>query len=187
VGLARPTAAALLVVAAFSRHDAALDWARRRLESAHGLVALTSDPFVFDQTSYYEVSMGAGLRKVLWAFERLIDPATLPELKHATNALEQELAGLRTYPEARPLNLDPGYLVAGKFLLATTKDQAHRVYLRDGIFAEVTLHFQAGTFRPWPWTYADYRLDGVIAFLNVARERYRAALAAAAPADGATT
>ena len=42
-------------------------------------------------------------------------------------------------------------------------------------------------FEPWPWTYADYRLEGVIAFLNEARERYRAALAAAAPADGATT
>ena len=53
--------------------------------------------------------------------------------------------------------LHPGVLALGKFLLATTKDQAHRVYLRDGIFAEVTLRFQDGAFRPWPWTYADYR------------------------------
>jgi hypothetical protein len=187
VGRPRSAADALLVVAAFSRHEAALDWARRRLESSHGPVALASEPFVFDQTSYYESSMGAGLRKVLWAFGDLFDPATLPEMKLATNALEHELAEQRIYPEARPLNLDPGYLVLGKFLLATTKDQAHRVYLRDGIFAEVTLHFQAGTFRAWPWTYADYRLDHVIAFLNSARERYRTALAAQLSADEAST
>jgi hypothetical protein len=177
----------LLVVAAFSRHDDALDWARQRLESSYGPVALVSEPFAFDQTRYYESSMGAGLRKVLWAFANLIEPATLPDVKIVTNALEQELAQQRTYSEARPLNLDPGYLVLGKFLLATTKDQAHRVYLRDGIFAEVTLHFQAGSFRPWPWTYADYRLDHVIEFLNSARERYRAALAEQATADEAPT
>jgi hypothetical protein len=61
----------------------------------------------------------------------------------------------------------------GKFLLASTKDQAHRIYLREGIFAEVTLRFQAGAYEPWPWTYADYRLDEVRAFLKKAREFYR--------------
>jgi hypothetical protein len=175
VATPRPAADALLVVAAFSRHPDALEWARRRLEAEHGPVALASEPFLFDQTAYYEKSMGAGLSKVLWAFRDLIDPARLPDLKLATNALEQELAAQHQYPEARPINLDPGYLVAGKFLLATTKDQAHRVYLRDGIFAEVTLQFQSGSFRPWPWTYADYRLDQVVAFLNAARAFYRAA------------
>jgi hypothetical protein len=124
-------------------------------------------------TRYYEPAMGAGLRKVLWAFAQRIDPARLADIKLASNALEDELAAQGLYPEARPLNLDPGYLVLGKFVLATTKDQAHRLYLRDGIFAEVTLHYQAGAFRPWPWTYADYRLDEVLAFLEVAREYYK--------------
>ena len=91
-------------------------------------------------------------------------------------ALEQELAGQRTYPEARPLNLDPGYLVLGKFLLATTKDQQHRIYLRDGIFAEVTLRFQAGAWEPWPWTYADYREEAVRAALKEMRDLYRQSL-----------
>jgi hypothetical protein len=60
--------------------------------------------------------------------------------------------------------------------LATTKDQAHRIYLRDGIFAEVTLRFQAGAFEPWPWTYADYREDFVREFLREARTYYRSRL-----------
>jgi hypothetical protein len=168
----RPVAGVLLVVAAFSRHADALAWARARLEEAYGPVVLASAPYVFDQTSYYEASMGADLRKVLWAFGTLIDPGRMPDVKHASNALEQALAEQRRYPEARPVNLDPGYLTLGKFVLATTKDQAHRLYLRDGIFAEVTLHYQAGRYRPWPWTYADYRLEEVIAFLGSAREYY---------------
>lgn len=179
----RPAVDALLVVAAFSRHLDALAWARQRLESHHGPVALASEPFVFDQTSYYEPTMGRDLHKILLAFRDRIDPGRLPEIKLATNAIEQELAQQRKYPEPRPINLDPGYLVAGKFLLATTKDQAHRVYLRDGIFAEVTLHFQAGSFRPWPWTYADYRLEHLIDFLNAARRWYRSAIDPQHPAS----
>ena len=180
----RPVAGVLLVVAAFARHAAALDWARARLEEAHGPIALASEPYPFDQTRYYEPSMGSELRKVLWAFREPIDPGRLADLKHASNALEETLAGLGSYPEARPVNLDPGYLTLGKLVLATTKDQAHRLYLRDGIFAEVTLHYQAGAFRPWPWTYADYRLEEVIAFLGSAREYYRGAVSGQRSTDG---
>lgn len=175
----RPHSPALLVVAAFSRHDDAFATAREAMERAFGPVALASEPFPFDQTAYYEPTMGPLLRKRLWAFHDLVAPDRLPELKHHTNALEASIAATGVYPESRPINLDPGYLVLGKFLLATTKDQAHRVYLRDGIFAEVTLHYHAGAFHPWPWTYADYRLPEVLAFLEEARTFYRARLAAA--------
>jgi hypothetical protein len=167
----RPPVPVLLVVAAFSRHVTLLEQARTALEGLYGPVGRTSAVYAFDQTRYYEASMGADLRKQLWAFTDLITADRLAEIKHRTNAVERELAaGLA---EPRPLNLDPGYLVLGKFVLATTKDQAHRVYLRDGIFAEVTLHFQDGRFRPWPWTYADYRLDEVVEFLGEAREFYK--------------
>ena len=51
-------------------------------------------------------------------------------------------------------------------MLATTKDQAHRLYVGDGIFAEVTLRYRDGADEPWPWTYADYREEAVRHFLN---------------------
>jgi hypothetical protein len=164
---------ALLLVAAFSRHGDLLALARQRLEDTHGPVALASPEYAFDQTRYYEPTMGPGLRKQLWAFERLIDPADLPAIKHSTNALEQAFATESPRPEPRPINLDPGYLTLAKLVLATTKDQAHRLYLRDGIFAEITLQFRDGRFQPWPWTYADYRLPEVLAFLAEARAWYR--------------
>jgi hypothetical protein len=163
----------LLVVAAFSRHAAALEWARGRLEEEFGPVGRTSPAFAFDQTSYYAATMGPDLRKQFFTFTDLIPAERLAAIKLRTNALEGELAVSGQYPEVRPLNLDPGILTLGKFLLATTKDQAHRVYLRDGIFAEVTLRFHAGAFEPWPWTYADYRQPAVLEFLCQARDDYR--------------
>ena len=163
----------LLVVATFARRAEALRWGRQRLEQAYGPVGLAGEPFAFTHTAYYEPAMGAGLTKHLLAFRDLVPPDCLPDVKRHTNALERELTAAGLFAEARPLNLDPGVLTLGKFLLATTKDQAHRVYLRDGIFAEVTLRYHAGEFEPWPWTYADYRLPCVHAFLEQARELYR--------------
>jgi hypothetical protein len=165
-----------LIVAAFSRHPDALAWARRRLEKRFGPVGMVSDDYHFSQTHYYEASMGASLIKRFHVFEELVQPECLPETKLFTNQLEAELAATGQYPELRPLNLDPGTLELGKFMLATTKDQAHRIYLDRGIFAEVTLRFEAGEFVPWPWTYADYREDYVRSFLSEARERYQVQL-----------
>jgi hypothetical protein len=164
---------ALLVVAAFSRHEAALAWARERLQQAHGPVALESLRYDFNQTLYYEPAMGRGLRKAFLVFDQLVRPERLADIKLHTNDLERELARAGRFPEPRPLNLDPGVLTLGKFLLATTKDQSHRVYLHDGIYAEVTLRFRAGAFEPWPWTYADYRQPLVLDFLKEARDFYR--------------
>lgn len=169
----RPPVPVLLVVAAFSRHDAALGWGRERLEERYGAVGLVSPTFDFHQTRYYEPSMGADLCKCFWAFDQLVPPEALSDIKLHTNELERGVANTGTYAEARPLNLDPGFLSLGKFCLATTKDQAHRIYLRDGIFAEVTLRFQAGAFEAWPWTYADYREPDVRNFLKEARDFYR--------------
>ena len=108
----------LLVIAAFSRHEEAMDWGRARLEETYGPIDLSSPVFVFDQTAYYEPEMGTELRKQLWAFRDLILPDCLPDVKRRTNELEEVCRHMGAYPEARPLNLDPGYLVLGKFLLA---------------------------------------------------------------------
>lgn len=169
----RPTAPELLLIAAFSRHPEALQWAREQLVPLCGPIGLESQPYRFDQTSYYQDEMGTDLQKVLFAFEQLVPPEALPDIKLRTIALEDELARTCRFAERRPLNLDPGLLNLGKFLLATTKDQQHRIYLRDGIFAEVTLRFQDGDYHPWPWTYADYRQECVLAFMGEAREFYK--------------
>jgi hypothetical protein len=123
--------------------------------------------------------MGASLKKQFFAFERLIRPEQISGVKLETNELERlavNYAGQLATPSAqivqRPLNLDPGYLHSGKWVLATTKDQAHRLYLGDGIYGEVTLRFERGEFVPWPWTYPNYRRDDYRAFFKAARTEY---------------
>jgi len=50
-------------------------------------------------------------------------------------------------------------MTLAKFVLATTKDHSHRIYLGQGIYAEVTLTYRDRDWRPWPWTYPDYRSE----------------------------
>ena len=107
------------------------------------------------------------------AFRDLVALDSLAERKRVAIALEAELESRGEFADERPVNIDPGLLTLGKFMLATTKDQAHRLYLRDGIFAEVTLRYEDGEWVPWPWTYADYREDAVRSFLNRCREYYK--------------
>jgi hypothetical protein len=67
-------------------------------------------------------------------------------------------------------------MTLGNFVLATGKDNAHRIYLREGIFADLTLIFQGGTYRPLAWTYPDYADNGLIGILNRLRQDYKCKL-----------
>lgn len=163
----------LLIVAAFSRYDAALDWAHARAVKTWGEIALESERFAFRETDYYEPTMGPEIKKTFWAFRERIAPERLVEIKRLTNDWEAEYAALGKHPEPRPLNLDPGYLTNAKLVLASTKDHAHRIYLHDGIFAEVTLHFSHGQWQPRDWTFPDYRRADYQKFFTQCRELLR--------------
>jgi hypothetical protein len=164
-------ASVMLLIAVVSRHGAALDWARDRLIRQHGAVALSSNAFDFTETDYYAATMGSALKKQFLAFERLIDPAALAEIKRQTNAWEAEYAALGKHEEPRPLNLDPGYITPAKLVLASTKDHAHRIYLQGGIYAEVTLSYRQRRWQPFEWTYPDYRREDFQQFFTACRER----------------
>jgi len=170
MGTAHPPQPVLLLMAAFSRHREALHWARRRAEEAWGPVALESPLFQFTETRYYEPTMGSPLQKVFFAFDDLVDPSRLAQLKLETNAWENQYAALASHAEVRPLNLDPGYLTLGKLVLASTKDFCHRIYLSRGIYAEVTLFYKHGRWEHHPWTFADYRREDYHKFFSHCRE-----------------
>jgi hypothetical protein len=160
----------LLILAAFSRHDDALEWGWRTASSQWGAVALSSDAFEFAATDYYSATMGCGLRKQFFAFGRLVHPGCLVDAKLQTNAWEVEYAERSQHPEPRPLNLDPGYLTLGKLVLASTKDYAHRIYLEKGIFAEITLNYRHHRWQPHEFTFPDYRRADYHAFFSRCRD-----------------
>jgi hypothetical protein len=163
----------MLIVAVSSRHDSALEWAAKALVMEYGEHCLKSEAFDFNQTTYYAESMGENLKKQLVAHDRLIDPASLPDVKRRTNELEDLYREQNDHPEQRPLNLDPGYISEGKLILASTKNHSHRIYLRDGIYAEVTLHYHKKSWQPREWTYPDYKQAEFHAFFDDCRTRLR--------------
>lgn len=151
----------------YSREDVLGD-AERIFSKRFGPVDFRSEPIVFDFTDYYEKEMGPGLKRRFLSFRDLIKKEELAKIKIFTDRIEKRFS----IKGRRQINIDPGYISAGKLVLATVKDRQHRVYLRKGIYAEVTLRFMKGNFRPWDWTYPDYRTKTYIDIFNEIRRKY---------------
>ncbi len=128
-----------------------------------------SEQLPFTHTNYYTAEMGPDLTRIIFAFDYLLDPAELPALKRWSNDLEDTWS----WDGRRQVNIDMGYVTLAKLVLATTKDHAHRLYLGQGIYGEVTLHYENGQFQPWPWTYPDYASPSYRQILGTIRELHR--------------
>ncbi|MFP4563266.1 MAG: DUF4416 family protein [Spirochaetia bacterium] len=134
-----------------------------------GRVDYRSRTIPFDFTDYYRGEMGGDLLRYFLSFAEHVDPAELPEIKLATNEIEEHLS----VSGNRRVNLDPGLLDLSRLILATTKDNAHRIPLRDGIYGEITLMYRKKDFMSLDWTYPDYRSEEYREILREIREIYR--------------
>ena len=159
--------------AVITRHESARQWANEWMGRRWGGIEWASDPIPFQAGGYYTPTMGSDLTKTLVAFSGFQDPAELSAWKHQTNDWEEQYVKESKHPESRPLNLDPGYATQAKFVLATTKDRDHRIYLKDGMFAEVTLTYVGKQWRHHRWSYPSYRTEEVAEFATECRRRLR--------------
>jgi hypothetical protein len=116
--------------------------ARQLLKKQFGSIDFESQTLDFNYTDYYAPEMGSHLKRKFISFSRLVPIQDLYQIKLYTNRLEAKFSQGRK----RRINIDPGYLDLAKLVLATTKDYAHRIFLRKGIFAEVTLSFKNDSF-----------------------------------------
>lgn len=185
-----------------AQNEEQLTAARFELAQWYGKIDDVSEVIPFSFTKYYDEEMGANLLRQWVRFESLFNPEHLAKCKLETNMAETLLArqfaerGIgvspmvaaatdRTHPveksgkniggtpmPQRPINIDPGYVHRYKVILATTKDHSHRVYIAEGIFGEVTLHWHQNRWTAWPWTYADYQSEAAQAFFVKARAAY---------------
>ena len=129
-----------------------------RLQKLWGEILIDSKPYGFSGIDYYAREMGGGLLKKLIVFERHVPQHTLYEQKLQTIELEKQLATKTNEKEfKRNINIDPGLLTSGSLVLSTTKYSPHRITIGPGIFAETTLLYEKGTYKPLPWTYLDYK------------------------------
>jgi hypothetical protein len=159
----------LFVGALFSTEDYYLK-AYRALQKTFGEVIMETPPVKWDFSEHYKDEMGEPLFRRFLFFRDFIEPDALSQIKLITNDLELKLSTTGK----RNINLDPGYLTLAKVVLASTKDYSHRVYLKEGIFAEVTLIFSKaeGKFIPTITTYNDYKDERYLKFFLLARELF---------------
>ena len=126
---------------------------KKILEKDFGNILFESAALPWGYSSYYRDELGWPIKRRFIFFKDFIDPGTLADIKIKTNEIEDTLS----LNDKRRINLDPGYLTLAKIVLASTKNYAHRVYLGKGIYGEVALLYQNGTFRPHLFTYSDYQ------------------------------
>ncbi len=164
---------ALPIVGVLARDDSTHAWARERVAAALGAVVDEGGPWPFEATDYYAAESGTPLARRFLALGERVSPGRLADLKLATGAIEAEAARVLgpAVGVARPLNLDPGLLDPRRLVLASTKDRSQRIWLRDGIYAEVTLLYRSGGWEALPWTFPDFRAGRYDEFLDRCRRR----------------
>lgn len=132
-----------------------------------GPLDFLSQPERFVHTSYYDDELGEGIKRQLLSFLDLVPQDSLPNIKVTTNGIEKDFS----LQGKRRVNIDPGMLTEERLVLATGKNFTHRIYLGKGIYGDLTLLYQGGSFRPLPWTYPDYKTPMTLHFLGVLRQK----------------
>ena len=158
MGEPSPPEPALRLLAAFSRHDAALAWARAQAEQAWGPVALASPAFAFRETDYYEATMGPELNKMFFVFSELCDPAEVVDVEIADrrrgsiNTRPRRIPWRTTTVESRPRLRDERQIGVGFDQGSRPSDLPISRHLCRG---NVVLPRSA--WQHHPWTFPDYR------------------------------
>ncbi|MBN2385008.1 DUF4416 family protein [bacterium] len=124
------------------------------LHDAFGQVDYVSGPTLFSVTDYYDQELGSPINRYFMSFKQLIDPAALVSIKHQTAQIED------TFREKgrRTVNIDPGYLDFFNVVLASFKVGGFKIYVGDGVYADMTLHYSKGRFVPFDWGFPDFKL-----------------------------
>ena len=134
----------------------------------YGILDFVSELLAFDYTDYYYPEMGQPLYRRFASFDDLISQEDLAQIKVHTNLLEIE----QSVGGNRRVNIDPGYLLAERLVLASGKNYAHRIYMSNGIYADLTLVYRDRDYRPLAWTYPDYAEIKVRSWLRALRKKY---------------
>jgi hypothetical protein len=163
-----PPQPAKLVIGLFTGAKERADDVCSRLEKKYGPIDLVSRWFDFGFTDYYHAEMGGPLFRRVFSFKRLIAQKQLAQIKCHTNTIE----AVFSRQGRRMVNIDPGYLLYERFVLATGKNYTHRIYIGRGIYADLTLIYQKGAYQPLPWTYPDYAAAQMGGFLMKVRRKY---------------
>lgn len=143
------------------------EWVKRKLTENFGDIEIESEHFPFSWTDYY-AGISPKLNRCFFCFSGLHHVSQLPDWKNFAIEIERMSGN-----SSRAVNVDPGYIDGARLVLASTKDHAHRVYLRDRIFAEVTLSRKQKKWVHYSYTFPDFRSPQYHPFLSEVSEKWK--------------
>jgi len=145
-----------------------LNEARQRFVAAWGDIDFEGEDHCFDVTDYYEPEMGKPLYRRILSLRRIGEPTRLVAMKLACNAIEEEtLANGK-----RIVNCDAGYLDHNKVVLASAKEAGQKIYLDKGIYADLAGRYKNGAYRPFEWSFPDFKDGRYDTDLSAIRDLY---------------
>lgn len=145
--------------------DEWLAWTINELKTFWGEPEIISEAVPFTKTDYYRDIAPYLIRRFV-CFGGMHGAGSLADWKLMSGPVE---AKSRT---PRIINIDPGYIDGARLVLASTKDHAHRVYLRDEIYAEVTMRYRFGRWVSFDYTFPDFASGVYDIFLSDVRKAW---------------
>ena len=169
MGKAKEPNPAKLFMSLITSEDEFFGRGMKDLSLAFGEIDFMSHKYAFQFTDYYMRGDGERPLPSVHHFRRLISIPLLPDIKandqssgrkicdSGRTPSDQYRSGISLFGACDPCN-DEGY--------------THRPYLREGIYADLTLIYRNKSYQPLEWTYPDYRQEEVIGLFNQFRKTY---------------
>ncbi|MCG8334402.1 MAG: DUF4416 family protein [Proteobacteria bacterium] len=141
-------------VAAILYQDRAdYDAVNAELTSIYSKIDFEGEFFPFVETDYYESEMGKDLHRGMISFQKLVHPEQLAASKIKAREFED---GLRENGNRR-INVDIGYMDMFKVVLASFKGRSNKIYLADGVWADMIMYFEEGDYKTFVWGFPDFK------------------------------
>jgi len=166
----KPPKGRLIVSIIYSSIDGLAD-ALKLLEKQFGRVQCETMELPYASRKYAE-EMGDELQRRFYSFEKLVERDKLPEIKAVCHKIEKQLGDLVHDYAFRTANIDPGVVTPDNVVMASHREFNQRIYLRDGVFAELALVYSRGRFVRLPWTPTDFCAGEAIEFFERVRDSF---------------
>lgn len=167
----KPPPGRLIVSIIYSSMDALAE-AVKALEKRFGRVQCETMEVSCYEADDYREEMGDNLLRRFLSFEKEVPLDSLPFLKAICHKIEPRFSDIVEDYSFRTVNIDPGILTPSNVVMASHKEYNHRIYLQDGVYAEIALIYARGRYLRLPWTNPDYCNDEAINFFNRVRQSF---------------
>lgn len=169
--LTPPAPGRLICSVAYAQIDALAD-CLRRLENQFSAVMFETLDIPFTGEARHREEMGHQLTRRFFSFEKQVGLDRLPDLKRLCRKIEAGFADEVDDYLFRAVNVDPGIMTPENVVMASSQGMNYRLYLTNGVYAQVELIWSRGQFVQLPWTNPDFTHPEALDLFNRVRETF---------------